>query len=58
MKLKVCHFDTIEVIKAELLVVLNTLAEHDFPDAFKKWQELWERLIHAEGDNFKGDGGQ
>jgi hypothetical protein len=23
--------------------------EHDFQDTFKKWQKLWERCIHAEG---------
>jgi hypothetical protein len=39
IKLKGCHFDTVEVIKAELQMVLNTLAEHDFQDAFKKWQK-------------------
>jgi hypothetical protein len=30
IKLKGCHFDTIEVIGAELQAVLNTLTEHDF----------------------------
>jgi glutathione peroxidase-family protein len=54
MKLKGRHFDTTEVTKAELLVVLNTLTEHDFTDTFKKWQKLGERFIHAEGDIFKG----
>jgi hypothetical protein len=29
-KLKGSHFDTVEVIKAELQAVLNTLTEHDF----------------------------
>jgi hypothetical protein len=37
MKLKGRHFETIEVIEAESQVVLNTLTEHDFQDAFKKW---------------------
>jgi hypothetical protein len=35
IKLKGLHFDTIEVIDAELQAVLNTVAEHDFQDAFK-----------------------
>jgi hypothetical protein len=35
IKLKGRHFYSIEVIKAELQVVLNTLTEHDFQDAFK-----------------------
>jgi hypothetical protein len=44
------HFDTIGVISAELQTVLNTITEHDFQDAFKKWQKHWEWCIHAEGD--------
>jgi hypothetical protein len=36
MKLKGHCFDTLEVIKAELQVVLNTLTEYDFQNAFKK----------------------
>jgi hypothetical protein len=43
MKLKSRHFDTVEVIEAE----------HNFQDAFKKWQKCWERCIHAEGDYFE-----
>jgi hypothetical protein len=53
-----CHFDTTETIEAELQVVLNTLKEHDFQDAFKKWQKRWERCIRSEGDYFKSDGDQ
>jgi hypothetical protein len=30
------------VIEAESQVVLNTLIEHDFQDAFEKWQKHWE----------------
>jgi hypothetical protein len=48
MKLKGRHFDTTEVMEAEPQAVLNTLAEHDFPDAFKKWKKHWERCICAE----------
>jgi hypothetical protein len=36
MKLRGQHFDTIEVIEAESRAVLNTLKEHEFPDALKK----------------------
>jgi hypothetical protein len=42
MKLKGYHFDTIEVIQAELQAVLNTLTQHDVQDAFKKQQKQWE----------------
>jgi hypothetical protein len=34
------HFDTIEVTEAEPQAVLNSLTEHDFQDAFQKWQKL------------------
>jgi hypothetical protein len=48
MKLKGSHFDTIEVIEAETQVALNTLTEHDFQDAFKKWQKHWDWCIRCE----------
>jgi hypothetical protein len=35
IKLKGCHSDATEVTEEELQVVLNTLTEHDFQDAFK-----------------------
>jgi hypothetical protein len=57
IKLKGRHVDTIEVFEAESQP-LNTLTDHDFQDAFKKWQKRWERCICAEGDYFEGDGGQ
>jgi hypothetical protein len=49
MKLKGHHYDTTEVIEAESRAVLNTLTEHDFQNAFKKWQNRWERCIRVEG---------
>jgi hypothetical protein len=39
-------------------VVLNILTEHDFHDAFVKWQKRWERCIRADGTASAGDGGQ
>jgi hypothetical protein len=45
-KTEICHFDTTEVIEARITGgVLITLREHDFQDAFKKWQKHWERCI-------------
>jgi hypothetical protein len=41
MKLKGRYFDTSEVIEAGSQAVLNTCMEHDFQDAFKKWQNCW-----------------
>jgi hypothetical protein len=39
MKLRDRYFDTIEVMKAEMPAVLNTLTEQEFQDAFKRWQK-------------------
>jgi hypothetical protein len=41
IKLKGRHFDTNEVMEVESQTVLNTLTEHDFQGAFKKWQKHW-----------------
>jgi hypothetical protein len=54
IKIKSHHFDTIEIFEAGVQVVLNTLTQHDFQDAFKKWQKCWEWCICVEGDYFKG----
>jgi hypothetical protein len=58
IKLKGCYFDATEVIEAESHAVLNTLIEHDFQDAFKKWWKRCERWICGEGDYFEDDSGQ
>jgi hypothetical protein len=58
IKQKGGHFDTTEVIEAELQAVLNTITKHDFQNAFKKWQKCWEQCKHAAGDYFGGDSGQ
>jgi hypothetical protein len=58
VKLKGHHSDTVEVSQTESQLVLNTLTEHDFQDAFKKWQKHRERCVRMEGDYFEGDGGQ
>jgi hypothetical protein len=43
IKLKVRHFDTIEVIETESQTVLNILTEHDFQDAFKNGRSARNR---------------
>jgi hypothetical protein len=58
MKLEGRQFDTIEVIEAESRVMLNTLTEHNFQDAFYKWQNYWEWCIRVEWGYIKGYGGQ
>jgi hypothetical protein len=41
-----------------LQAVPNILREHNFQDAFKKWQKHWEYWIYAEVDYFESDGSQ
>jgi hypothetical protein len=36
--------------------VQHYIAEHDFQDAFKKWQKRWEWSICMEGGCFEDDG--
>jgi hypothetical protein len=40
IRLKGRHFDTTEVIEAELQAVLNSLTEQDFQDAFQMAEAL------------------
>jgi hypothetical protein len=59
IKWKGRQFETIKVIEAESQTLLYILTEHDFQDAFKKWQKRWgERCIRAEWDYFECDGGR
>jgi hypothetical protein len=44
------------VFEAESQAVLSIFTEHDFQDAFKTLQKLWERFMCAKGDYFEGDG--
>jgi hypothetical protein len=46
------------MIEAESQAVLNTLTEHDFQDAFTKWQKRWERSTRPEDNYFDVDGDQ
>jgi hypothetical protein len=52
IKQKGRRFDIVKIIMAESQAVLNTLTEHDFQDAVKKWRKHWERYIHVERDCF------
>jgi hypothetical protein len=45
-KLKGSHVDTNEMIGAESHAVLNTLADHDFQDAFKKMAKVL-KIVHT-----------
>jgi peptide deformylase len=58
LKLKDYHFDSTEVTEAaKSQLMLNTHTEHNFQDAFKKWQKGWEGCISMEGNYFEADGG-
>jgi hypothetical protein len=46
IKLKVCHFDTTDMIEAEFHAVLNTLTEHNFQYAFSVCSELYSTVIN------------
>jgi hypothetical protein len=56
-KLKGHRFDTIEGILAESQIVLDTLTEKDFQEAFQKWRRRWDRCLHAGGNYVEGNGG-
>jgi hypothetical protein len=56
--LKGCHFHTNEVTDTGSQAMLNTLAEHNYQDAFLKWQKGLEWCIGAELGYLKGDGNQ
>jgi hypothetical protein len=50
------HFDTTEVIEAELLVVLNTLTEHDFHSAYTQKETASRVMASKPKVNFWSDG--
>ena len=54
-KLRGCHYETIEEMKEAGMKVIDTLTQDDFPGAFQKLLEWYNKCIAAEGDYFKGD---
>jgi hypothetical protein len=57
LRLKGRRFDTTEEIHAETQEVIDTLTFDNFHGCMKSWETRWDRCIHAQGDYFKGDGG-
>ena len=57
LRLKGQHFISTEEIQAESQQVLNMLMLADFNERFQKWQNHWDRCTQAQGDYFKGEGG-
>ena len=54
-KLRGCHYETIEEMKEAVTKVIYTLTQDDFPGAFQKLLEWYNKCIAAGGDDFKGD---
>jgi hypothetical protein len=50
-------FDTTEEIHAELQEFIDTLTFENIQECMKSWETRWDRCICAQGDYFKGDGG-
>ena len=50
-KLRGCRYETIEEMKD----VIGTLIQEEFPGAFQKFLELYNKSIVAAGDYFEGD---
>ena len=55
LKLRSCRYETIEEMKEAARKVIDTLAQVDFPGAFKKLLERYNKCIAAGGDHFEGD---
>jgi hypothetical protein len=58
LKPKGRRFDTIEEIQAESQIVLDTLTEKDFQEAFQKLRAKWDWCLHVGGNYFEGDDGR
>ena len=54
-KLRGCHYETIEEMKATVTKVIDRLTQEDFHGAFQKSLEWYNKCIAAGGDYFKGD---
>ena len=54
-KLRDCHYETTEEMKEALMKVIDMLTHEDFPGAFQKFLEWYNKCIAAGGDYFEGD---
>ena len=50
-----CRYETIEEMKEAVTKVIDTLTQEDFPGAFQKLLERYNKCIVAGGDYFEGD---
>ena len=54
-KLRSCCYETIEEMKEAVTKVIDMLTQEDFPGAFQKLLEWYNKCIVAGGDYFEGD---
>ena len=54
-KLRGCRYETIEEMKKAMTKVIDTLTQEDFPGAFQKLLEQYNKCIAAGGDYFEGE---
>ena len=54
LKLRGCHYETIEEMKEAMTKVIDTFTQEDFHGAFQKLLE-WYKCIVVRRDYFKGD---
>ena len=54
-KLTVCCYETIEEMKEAVTMVIDTLIQEDFHEAFQMLLEQYNKCIAAGGDSFEGD---
>ena len=55
LKLRGCHYETIEEMKAAVTKVIHTLKQEDFHGAFQKLLERYNKCIAAGEDYLEGD---
>ena len=55
LKLRGCHYETIEEMKEAVMKVIDMLTQEDFHGALKKLLEQYNKCIAAIGDYFEGD---
>ena len=54
-KLRGCCYETIEEMKEAVMKFIDTLTQEDFPGAFQKLLEWYNKCIAAGGEYFEGD---
>ena len=53
-ELRGCRYETIEEMKEAVMKAIDTLSQEEFPGAFQKFLERYNKCIAAGGDYFEG----